>query len=461
MTLPDWPIIQKPYQYLRKKINSGHEQSVELKKNIAVSVLIKLVSLVLGLFYMPTILSFVDKSLLGIVMTIDSFVSWLYLADIGIGNGLKNKLAEAIALNNMDRAKRMVSTAYIALSSIMFVVFLIAAVAASFVNWNSVLKVDVDSHQLLWSIQFILFALLSSFAIRLINSVFQAYQMSFLNSMTALVIKLVKLLAVLVAIQLTKANILKFVLIDHSVPIIVLLGFSFVLFNGKFKSIKPSIKDFDRAEINSITGLGIKFFWIQIASMILFSTDNAIIVRIFTAGDVTVYNMIRHYYSQIFIIMTFVSVPLWSAYTKAIALDDIEWIKRITKKILVISTYLSLIILVMFIVYQPVIKFWLRGKIQVPVSLSLVMALSQIAIIYTTPFNNFINGAGKLRLSMWLSPIVIILNIPMAVLFAKPLGMGVTGVIFATLICNVASLVVNAIQYYKIVYQNAPGIWNK
>ncbi len=443
------------------KISSGHEQSVELKRNIAVSVLIKLLSLVVGIVYMPTILTFVDKSLLGIVMTIDSFVSWLYLADVGIGNGLKNKLTESIARDDSDRAKKLVSTAYLSLFSMLFVVFVIASIAASFINWNHFLKVDIDSKQLLWSVQFVLFALLFSFGIRLINTVYQAYQLAFLNAVSELTIKIVKLIAIFIAIRLTTASLLKFILIDHSIPIIVLMGFSLVWYNTRFKNIRPSLSHFCWGEVKNITSLGLKFFWLQIASKVLFTTDSVIIARLFTTADVAVYNIARHYYSQVWMIFSFIAVPLWAAYTKAYAKEDFDWIKRITKKILTVALVLSLLILVMFIFYQPIVRLWLRGKIEIPVGLSLIMALAQIVMLLTSPFSSLINGTAKVKLSLTLAPIVILLNVPLSILFAKPLGMGPAGVIFATLVCNGTSLIISSYQYYKIVYVRSNDIWNK
>jgi O-antigen/teichoic acid export membrane protein len=447
--------------YIRKKIFTGHEQSIELKKNIIISVGIKLLSLALGIVYMPTILTFIDKSLLGIVMTIDSLVTWLYLADIGIGNGLKNKLTEAIAKDNKIHARQLVSTAYISLFSVLIIVFIISAIIASFINWNSFLKVDIDPKQLLWSVQFVLFSFLFSFGVRLINNVIQAHQMSFLNSISQLIIKIVKLVAIFIAIRITSASLLKYVLIDHSIPLIVFIALSIILYKTKFKDFRPSFSQFKKKEIANITSLGFKFFWIQIAAMILFSTDNIIIVRLFTTGDVAVYNIIRHYYSQAFMIFTFISVPLWTAYTKAFAREDYVWIKRITWKISKITIYLSLLILVMFIFYQPVIKFWLRGKIEVPVLLSFIMALAQILQLLVSPFTNFQNGTGKIKLSLRLSPFIIFLNIPLSILFAKPLGMGISGVIFATCICQGLSLIISYIQYDKIINQKATGIWNE
>lgn len=447
------------FRIIDGKLKSGHEQSVELKKNIVYSLGIKLASMVLGIIYLPTILSYVDKSLLGIVLTIDSIVTWLYLSDIGLGNGLKNKFTEALVKNDKERAKSLVSTAYFSLFSIITVVFIIALVVSSYIDWNSLLKVDYETNELVKTVQYILFTFMLSFGLRLINSLIQANQKNYLNGVINLITKASKLFLIFLAIKLTTPSLFKFVLIDHTIPMIILFVFSLIMFNTGFKEYRPSIKRFRKKEIVSITSLGFKFFWVQIAAMVLFSTDNIIISQLFTTSDVTVYNIIRQYYYQVWFIFTFISIPLWSAYTKAYVREDFDWIKRITIKVLKISVLLSALILIMLAIYQPVIRIWLRGKIEVPIQLAIFMAVSQIIMLITSPFVNFINGAGKLRITIWLASVLAILNIPLSILFAKPLGMGTAGVIFATCVCNGMSMIISAIQYYKIVYQKSEGIW--
>lgn len=454
-------LILSTIDFFRKKILSGHEQSVELKKNIVYSIGIKFLQMTAGIIYLPLVLSFVDKSTLGLVMTITSIVSWLQIGDIGIGNGFKNKFNQAISTGNKEKARSITSTAYLSLFSIILLISFIAIFIEGFINWNSFFKIDTNPGNLLLGIRFATFAFLMTFGLKLINKIIQAHQLSFLNNILELIMKVFTMAIIFIAIRLTTGSFLKYIVISQSVPVIAFTVFSIILFNSKFKYYKPSIKYFEFSEIKNIMSLGFKFFFVQIAALILFTTDNIIITRLFSTADVTVYNVIRKYYMNIWTFFTFLSVPLWPAYTKAYAKKDFNWIKRITKKILKISFILSGIIIIMLLFYQPIIRLWLRGKIEVPLLLAIFMALAQIIMLITSPFVNFINGAGKLKLSLRLAPIVIIINIPLSILFAKYLGMGIAGVIFATCVCNGASMIISGIQYYKIVYKREDSIWNQ
>ena len=229
-------------------LNKGHEQSVELKKNIVYSLGIKIVSLAVGILYTPTVLAYVDKSLLGLVMTIVSVMNWLYFSDIGLGNGLKNKFTIAWADRDTEKGKRLVSTAYFSLSAILVIVFAILFSASFFINWNKLLKVDYNPSELSNAVRLILVTFFSAFSLRLITTLIQAAQKTYLSGIIDLVTKVLKLLVVFCAIQMTTSSLIKFVAIDQTIPVLVMIGFSLVLFRTIFRDYSPSLSHFDRRE---------------------------------------------------------------------------------------------------------------------------------------------------------------------------------------------------------------------
>jgi hypothetical protein len=55
----------------------------------------------------------------------------------------------------------------------------------------------------------------------------------------------------------------------------------------------------------------------------------------------------------------------------------------------------------------------------------------------------------------------MIINIPLSIYFGKYLGWGSTGVILATCFSLVYSVILRPVQYFKLINNNAEGIWNK
>ena len=67
-----------------------------LISNMALSGICKPASMIMGYIYVPIVLSFLGTEKYGIWSTLLTILSWISYFDIGIGNGLRNKLAESI-----------------------------------------------------------------------------------------------------------------------------------------------------------------------------------------------------------------------------------------------------------------------------------------------------------------------------------------------------------------------------
>ena len=83
---------------------------VGLKKNAIASLLIKGGSVLVGFMLVPITLNYLDQTRYGLWVTITSFLTWFTFFEIGLGSGLKNKLAEAVAKENYELGRTFVST---------------------------------------------------------------------------------------------------------------------------------------------------------------------------------------------------------------------------------------------------------------------------------------------------------------------------------------------------------------
>ena len=104
--------ILLPFTFLNNILSKGHQRSVKAKKNIIASFFIRGISIAISLIVVPLTLNYINPSRYGIWLTLSSIVSWFSFFDIGFGNGLRNKFAEAIAKGNTELAKIYISTTY-------------------------------------------------------------------------------------------------------------------------------------------------------------------------------------------------------------------------------------------------------------------------------------------------------------------------------------------------------------
>src|ERR1700744_3778520 len=113
--------------YLKSKVqnfwNGGHERTLKIKRNIIYTFLIKGGSVVIGFVLIPLTIGYVDKEQYGIWVTIASLVLWMNTFDIGLSNGLRNKMAHALAMGEKDNIVKYISTTYALLFLIAFAIF--------------------------------------------------------------------------------------------------------------------------------------------------------------------------------------------------------------------------------------------------------------------------------------------------------------------------------------------------
>ncbi len=114
----------------------------KVNRSIVYSMAIKGGGILLTLALVPLTLSYLSAYEYGIWITIYSILTWINYFDIGLGNGLRNKLAEALAIGDYKLGQVYVSTTLFLLAIISALFYGIFLVADNFIDWYSLLNVD-------------------------------------------------------------------------------------------------------------------------------------------------------------------------------------------------------------------------------------------------------------------------------------------------------------------------------
>jgi O-antigen/teichoic acid export membrane protein len=205
--------------------------------------------------------------------------------------------------------------------------------------------------------------------------------------------------------------------------------------------------------------LGIKFFIIQVAFIVIYQTSNIIIAQLFGPTQVTPYNIAYKYFSIIPMVFSIIMMPFWSAFTEAWVKEDYNWIRNIIRNLVKLWMIISVFTLIMLVFSNLIYRLWVGKEIKVPVSLSIVMALYVILNSWCNIFSQFLNGVGKVKLQIFSGIFSALLNVPLSIFLGKHLG--IYGVVLSTTILAMTSAVWSPIQYNKIINHKAKGIWNK
>jgi len=160
-----------------KSFFKGHERTVKAKKNILASFAIKGVSILIGFLLIRITLDYLDQTKYGIWLTLSSFLTWFTFFEIGLGNGLKNKLSEALAVKDYQLGKIYVSTTYAILILVVSVLALLFFIGNFFIDWTVVLNTEKELLSELTTVSFIVFGFFFlTFVIKLVGIVLRADQ---------------------------------------------------------------------------------------------------------------------------------------------------------------------------------------------------------------------------------------------------------------------------------------------
>lgn len=443
-------------------LKKDEARSLNAKKNIIVSFVLSGMSILVSFILVPLTLEYLNPTKYGVWLTLSSIIGWLSFFDIGLGNGLRNKLTEALAINDINLAKTYVSTAYATITIIMIVLYIVFLVTLPLLNWSYIFNVPIETVNDLSDVIFVVFTFFSlRLIVKIIGVIFIADQLPAFNNLFEFFGGALSLISISIITKFSKGSLLYISIVYSIAPVLVLILASFYFFKKKYRAIKPSFSKIDFNKFKDLAGLGINFFILQIAVIIIFSTDNMIITQVLGPAAVTPYNISFKYFSIPIMIFSIVVTPFWSAYTDAHAKGDLVWIKKSINRLSQTWVLIFAMVIVMLLASQDFYKFWVGNDHQIPILLSILMGIFAIISTWNNIFAAFLNGLGKIKLQIYYSLFGMIINIPLSVFFAKSMNLGSSGVILATCICLSFGAILAPLQYYKLVNNKAFGIWNK
>lgn len=438
----------------------GNARTVKARKNVLASIALKGIDGLIYLLFVPVTLGYLKPYEYGVWLTLNSILVWIDSFDVGLGNGMRNKLAQAMAADDKEKGKIYVSTTFFMLIILMGILILAGTAAEPFVNWYSVLSTtpsEVGSLDKIVYLTFLIYCL--NFIFKFIGNVYLAAQLPAVNNFFVTAGHLIALAVIYILTKTTSGSLLLVAVIYCASPLVVYVLAYPVTFLKIFPYLSPNIKYFRKKYLGDLFNIGILFFILQLSGILLFSLANLLISHIFGPEQVTPYNIAYRYYSLVPMLMALIVAPMWSATTDAYERGEIEWIRNTMKRIRKILVMAILILVVMTVASEWVYKIWVGEEVEIGFSLSFWMALYTAILIVSLAYSNFLNGLGKLRLQTINTVIVALLFYPVCRILG--LEYGVPGVLMGMCILNFSGLILNVIQFHKVIEGKARGIWEK
>ena len=443
-----------------RKFFKGEDRTVKAKKNIFVSFFLKGIDAIVYLLLVPVTLGYLNEYEYGIWLTLNSILMWINSLDIGLGNGLRNRLTSCISKGNRRLGRIYVSTTFVMLVIIMIIFISIGILLEPLINWYAILNTSFkyvhDLNEIVF-VSFLIFCL--NFIFKFIGNVYQALQLPAINNLMVVGGHAISLIIIYLLTLTTSGSLLLVAVAYTASPLIIYLLAYPITFFKVVPYLRPSIDYFKKEYLKDLFNLGLQFFLIQLSAILLFAFSNLLISHMFGPEEVTPYNISYRYFSLIPMGTSLIIAPLWSATTDAYERGDMDWIRKTMKSIHKVLMFITIIVIIMILLSQYVYTIWIGKDIEIPFKLSIFMGIYVLILVYSMTYSNFLNGLGKLRIQSINTVIVAILFVPLCYYWG--LKFRVMGIVMGMCILNISGLILNYIQFNKLISNRAVGIWNK
>lgn len=443
-----------------KQLTNGDSRTARAKKNILASILLKGVDSFVYLLLVPVTLGYLNPYEYGIWLTLNSILMWINSFDIGLGNGMRNKLAIAMANGDKKLGRIYVSTTFFMLVMLMGALITVGTLCEPFIDWYDILSTSPAMVPHLDEIVYVAFAIFClNFIFKFIGNVYLALQLPAVNNLMGVIGHLLSLIIIFILTKTTTGSLFWVAVAYSASPLLVYLIAYPITFCKIYPDLLPSIKQFRWSYLKDLFNIGVQFFLLQLSGILLFAFANLLISHLFGPENVTPYNIAYRYFSLVPMVMNIIIAPMWSATTEAYAKGDIDWIKRTMNSINKILILATAGLVVMVIISRFIYHIWVGNEVEIPYSLSSLMALYIAILVWSLAYSNFLNGLSKLRLQTINTVAVALLFCPVCYFLGRDFG--IVGVVTGMCVLNIPGVILNIIQFKKLITDTAKGIWIK
>ncbi len=446
---------------MRFSLKSDNRRTALIKKNIAASFLIKGGLVLVQLLSVPLTLHTLGVYENGIWLTISSMLLWIDNLDIGLGNGLRNKLAESLAVGDTCGARRAVSSTLAMLVALVLPVAVALLLLIHSADTYSFLNVDsarVGGLDAVLSVSAVFVC--STFILKFVGNVYMGMQLPAVSNLLGMAGQTLALLGTFAVYLSGSRSMLLVAVANTAAPLLVYAVAFPVTFCRRYPELRPSLRYVDWESMLGLFKTGVQFFVLQMSGLVLFQLTNLLISRYFTPAMVTPYQIAYRYFCVVQLLFYIICMPYWTATTDAYKKGDYAWIRQSNRSLNRLMCGLAVLTVLMVLLSPVAYALWVGKGTEIPADMTVIVALYVLILTVSMRYSYILNGFGILRLQLVMTVTAAIIYIPLSVGVCR-LTHDIRGLLLVMCLVNTPGLVVNYIQYRRVLAQRAAGIWLK
>jgi len=439
-----------PYSGFSKMRQIAKARSHNYSRQIKGTVIYKAVAVIASYIAVPMMINYLGQEKFGIWSTLLSIISWIVFFDLGIGHGLRNKITESLAKNAMDEAARYIASGYTLIGLLALGLWFALMAVSFFIPWQSVFNTNaLPESDLRLTLQLTASFILFNFWTGLITALLNAVQKSSLLALRQVISNVLVLALIWILSRTTNAS-LPLLGVAYGVSLILanllLSGWFFRTYND----LKPRFS-IEKKHIRTLLGVGSQFLIIQIAMLVIFTTDKILITQLIGPASVTAYDVVFKLFGIITFLHGLICFPLWSAYADAFHRNDMAWIKNMLNKQLKIFVVFWFAVAALIFLTKPIVALWIGPNIEFADSLVLVMGIYVLIAAWLNIFTMFVNGIGAIKPQLYTLIFGMVMNIPLSFYFVRYMDLGVSGIVIGTIFSLLLAAIIVPIQSFRIL----------
>ena len=395
-----------------------------------------------NLLSVPLVSRYLNPEEFGFWLTASTGLALFLSFDLGIANALTNLVSEAYARQDDQHAGHAVTAAFWLITAVALGLGVIFIGLWPFIPWKTAFHLSsaAAAHEIAnataAALVIFIIGLPASLATKILGG-YQELHISNLFSGAGSIAGIVLLIAVchfrlgLTALTACTAGAVV------GANLLCLLW----IFAKHKPWLTPSLRKFKRPLANTLLGTGGAIFILQLCGVIVFNSDNFVIVHYLGPLEVVPYNVTWRLVGFAMALQTVLTPALWPSYAEAYVRGDMRWLRKSFATIIASTVGIVLIVSVILLIFgKRMILIW-AGPHAVPTQL--LLALMCFWLVLSTFMSNtsiLLLATNKVRAQAWLSSVAAVLNLGASIYLVQRIGS--VGVLLSTIVSYLLLLVV-------------------